>query len=168
MILILHQRKSQSDIQPPCDEHSLPRAAQSSPNPARPTNGQMDPTTELSIPSIHDSTPLRLRLYVPAARQHDGGTTGQSASKGSSRTPDRFAIVAHPYAPLGGSFDDPVVREVGRELLGLGYMVCTFNFRFVTPCRSTDHDESFVRLRYPSFGNSHGTYTSQTHTARSS
>jgi alpha/beta superfamily hydrolase len=37
--------------------------------------------------------------------------------------------VAHPYAPLGGCFDDPVVDEVGGELLNAGFFLVTFNFR---------------------------------------
>jgi alpha/beta superfamily hydrolase len=37
--------------------------------------------------------------------------------------------VAHPYAPLGGCYDDPVVNFIGAQLLQAGYVVGTFNFR---------------------------------------
>jgi alpha/beta superfamily hydrolase len=47
----------------------------------------------------------------------------------SSSQPLRGAIVAHPYASLGGCYDDPVVSFIGGELLGNGYVVGTFNFR---------------------------------------
>jgi alpha/beta superfamily hydrolase len=40
------------------------------------------------------------------------------------------AIVAHPYAPLGGCYDDPVVASMGNALLDAGYIVGTFNFRY--------------------------------------
>ncbi|KAK2738459.1 hypothetical protein FQN57_007050 [Myotisia sp. PD_48] len=41
----------------------------------------------------------------------------------------RAAIIAHPYAPLGGCFDDPIVEMVGNELLNAGYVVGTLNLR---------------------------------------
>ena len=41
----------------------------------------------------------------------------------------KAAVVAHPYAPLGGCYDDPVVSEVVGVLLGEGWIVGTFNFR---------------------------------------
>lgn len=37
--------------------------------------------------------------------------------------------MAHPYAPMGGSYDDRVVGIVVEEFLGLGFVVGTFNFR---------------------------------------
>lgn len=39
------------------------------------------------------------------------------------------AIVAHPYAPLGGCYDDHVVLSVTEKLLEEGFAVATFNFR---------------------------------------
>lgn len=42
----------------------------------------------------------------------------------------KAAIVAHPYAPLGGCFDDPVVGAMTEELLNGGYVVGTFNLRY--------------------------------------
>ncbi|KAG9258424.1 Alpha/Beta hydrolase protein [Emericellopsis atlantica] len=71
-----------------------------------------DPTLTLTIPSIHDSLPLNCRIYHPLE-------------------PDaRYAaVVAHPYAPLGGSYDDPIVETVAAYLLRRGFIVATFNFR---------------------------------------
>jgi len=37
--------------------------------------------------------------------------------------------VTHPYAPLGGSYDDPVVVSALSEILKQGFVVGTFNFR---------------------------------------
>ena len=39
-------------------------------------------------------------------------------------------IIAHPYAPLGGCFDDPTVGAVGGELLKAGWIVGSFNLRY--------------------------------------
>ena len=41
----------------------------------------------------------------------------------------RGAIIAHPYGPLGGCYDDPVVQSVVTEVLKHGFIVGTFNFR---------------------------------------
>lgn len=38
--------------------------------------------------------------------------------------------MAHPYAPLGGNYDDRVVGIVVEEFLALEYNVATFNFRY--------------------------------------
>ncbi|KAJ9260000.1 Alpha/Beta hydrolase protein [Paecilomyces variotii] len=78
------------------------------------------PSFTFKIPSIHDGTQLSCRLYIP--RQLEQPETAASWQK-------RGAIVAHPYAPLGGCYDDPVVSTVGEELLESGYVVGTFNFR---------------------------------------
>ncbi|KAG9783876.1 hypothetical protein KCU88_g2929, partial [Aureobasidium melanogenum] len=58
------------------------------------------------IPSIHDDVELDCRLYYP--RRTDGNV--QSLGRA-------FAILAHPYAPLGGTYDDPVVGLAGSVLL---------------------------------------------------
>ncbi|KAI9732716.1 MAG: hypothetical protein M1818_007450 [Claussenomyces sp. TS43310] len=80
------------------------------------------PTCTFTIPSIHDDTVLDCRLYTPA--------TLFTASDGSSRPwRKKAAIVAHPYAPLGGSMDDPVVDMVAFTILKQGFVVGTFNFR---------------------------------------
>lgn len=70
---------------------------------------------ELQIPSSHDGSLVACRVYMPDRWE-------------SSFSPD-LAVVAHPYGPLGGSYDDPVVNLTARELLSAGYVVCTFNFR---------------------------------------
>ncbi|KAI5301346.1 hypothetical protein KEM55_002940 [Ascosphaera atra] len=73
-----------------------------------------------TIPSLHDGVHLQCRIELPdAVKQHSTFKTWKP----------RAAIVAHPYAPLGGSYDDRVVLTVAGELLELGYVVGTFNFR---------------------------------------
>lgn len=78
------------------------------------------PALTFTIPSLHDSTPLNCRIYHPP-----------SLSASSTALPWRrhSAIIAHPYAPLGGCFDDPVVSLLAGALLKLGFLVGTFNFR---------------------------------------
>lgn len=79
------------------------------------------PTFEFEIPSVHDGAQLDCRLYLPKKVVQLGSASGWEK---------RGAIVAHPYAPLGGCYDDPVVNFVGAELLRAGYVVGTFNFRY--------------------------------------
>jgi hypothetical protein len=87
------------------------------------------PTCTFTIPSIHDDTPLDCRIYHPA-----GLSLHLDGLYGSSRPPKgwrkRGAIIAHPYAPMGGSYDDPVVAAAGKVLLEKGFVVGTFNFRY--------------------------------------
>ncbi|KAI5288435.1 hypothetical protein KEM52_001158 [Ascosphaera acerosa] len=90
----------------------------------------MSSGTEFTIPSMYDGTALQCRLELPAAAT---ATTAATAAAAPAWRP-RVAVVAHPYAPLGGSFDDPVVRTVARELLRMGYAVATFNFRWAATC----------------------------------
>jgi alpha/beta superfamily hydrolase len=40
--------------------------------------------------------------------------------------------MAHPYAPMGGSYDDRVVGIVLDEFLKAGWIVGTFNFRYAS------------------------------------
>lgn len=82
------------------------------------------PSLSFTIPSTHDHTKLDCRVYHPA------GLTKPSATASSSWRRN-VAVVAHPYAPLGGCYDDPIVDLVGGTLLHLGFMVATFNFRSV-------------------------------------
>ncbi|KAL1961067.1 hypothetical protein VTO42DRAFT_4955 [Malbranchea cinnamomea] len=77
-----------------------------------------DPTFSFSIPSLYDGVRLECRLYHPS-RQQDLKSTREN--KGT--------IIAHPYAPLGGCFDDPTVSAAGNELLQAGWVVGTFNLR---------------------------------------
>ncbi|EMF16409.1 uncharacterized protein SEPMUDRAFT_152636 [Sphaerulina musiva SO2202] len=79
-----------------------------------------EPTYSFPIPSLHDDTPLDCRIYHPPGL-HD-------LVAGDSKK-IRGAIVGHPYAPLGGSYDDHVVLSVTECLLDQGYVVTTFNFR---------------------------------------
>ncbi|KAI5274953.1 hypothetical protein E4T47_02062 [Aureobasidium subglaciale] len=72
-----------------------------------------------TIPSVSDSTILDCRIYHPVSFQDP--TTYQPNKKA--------ALIAHPYAPLGGCMDDPVVMTVVEQLLELGFIVGTFNFR---------------------------------------
>lgn len=44
------------------------------------------------------------------------------------------AILAHPYAPLGGCYDDGVILSLTETLLEQGFIVGTFNFRY---CHTT-------------------------------
>ncbi|RMD39359.1 hypothetical protein DV735_g5774, partial [Chaetothyriales sp. CBS 134920] len=74
------------------------------------------PTTSFTIPSLHDDLELDCRIYYPR-------------SSGPSRPGQSYGIIAHPYAPLGGSYDDPVVARVGNVLLHNGILLGTFNFR---------------------------------------
>ncbi|KAJ5895165.1 hypothetical protein N7495_006856 [Penicillium taxi] len=78
------------------------------------------PTFAATIPSIYDGSKLEYRIYIP----------DQLESTTTSPRPIKGAIVAHPYASLGGSFYDPVVSFLGGELLKAGHVVGTFNFRY--------------------------------------
>lgn len=78
------------------------------------------PTFYFSLPSLNDGTHLECRVYLPTELQNIQSTTTWKP---------RGAIVAHPYARLGGCYDDPVVSFIGGELLQAGYLVGTFNFR---------------------------------------
>ncbi|CAG8909420.1 unnamed protein product [Penicillium egyptiacum] len=72
------------------------------------------------LPSVYDGNKLECRIYLPSALQN---------IESASTWPSRGAIVAHPYATLGGCYDDPVVSFIGSELLQAGCIVGTFNFR---------------------------------------
>lgn len=59
----------------------------------------------------------------------DGDDRMRTGRRGVTRMGKKVAIIAHPYAPLGGSYDDPVVGNAGAEMLALGWVVGTFCFR---------------------------------------
>ncbi|TKA60021.1 hypothetical protein B0A55_10919 [Friedmanniomyces simplex] len=80
----------------------------------------VEPAYSFTIPSVEDDTTLECRVYHPA----DLGSTLYRGSKDL-----KGAIFAHPYAPLGGCYDDPVVLNVTEMLVRMGYVVATFNFR---------------------------------------
>lgn len=88
-----------------------------------------EPVLTLTIPSIHDGLALDCRIYHPAS-------LSPRPSSSTSAWHGQAAVLAHPYAPLGGSYDDPVVEIVGCKMLKQGYVLGTFNFRFVAQsCR---------------------------------
>ena len=78
------------------------------------------PSSAFPIPSINDDLELDCRVYYPRYTEKNASVFGRV-----------FAILAHPYAPLGGCFDDPVVAVVAGALLQNGVTVGTFNFRSV-------------------------------------
>ena len=82
----------------------------------------MKPAYAFSLPSIEDDTPLDCRIYHPENLS--------ASSQHINRVPwIKGAIVAHPYAPLGGCYDDHVVLATTETLLDQGCVVGTFNFR---------------------------------------
>lgn len=78
-----------------------------------------------TIPSVHDDTTLACRIYHPEILSNplqDGGET---------QWRKRGIIMAHPYATMGGSYDDRIVGIVVDEFLKAGWIVGTFNFRYI-------------------------------------
>ncbi|KAK0625533.1 Alpha/Beta hydrolase protein [Bombardia bombarda] len=88
-----------------------------------------EPTLRFTLPSLHDSLPLDCRVYHPHSLAPSPASPSPVSNHGDASWPRHAAIVAHPYAPLGGSYDDPVVDIVANTLLRLGFLVTTFNFR---------------------------------------
>lgn len=86
------------------------------------------PAYQFTIPSIADGLQLDCRIYHPKSVDSDDASDAVVATRAWGR---KGAVVAHPYAPLGGCFDDPVVLTVVDQLLDLDFVVGTFNFRFV-------------------------------------
>ncbi|KAF2223725.1 hypothetical protein BDZ85DRAFT_318937 [Elsinoe ampelina] len=106
------------------------------------------PLINFTIPSIHDDVVLTCRIYHPsssASHLSSNPSAAPSPSPSASSlvspatplpgpprslpSPIKAAIIAHPYAPLGGTYDDPIVLACAETLLGQGYIVATFNFR---------------------------------------
>ena len=81
------------------------------------------PTLNFTIPSIQDNLVLQCRVYHPACLAPTSISQLEEWQK-------KAAIVAHPYAPLGGCMDDPVVAVIVSLLLKQGFVVGTFNFRY--------------------------------------
>ncbi|CAK7566281.1 MAG: hypothetical protein SEPTF4163_004220 [Sporothrix epigloea] len=92
--------------------------------------GLPDPALTLTLPSIHDGTPLDCRIYLPLSILNIASTATGTAPSGR-RWRGHAAIVAHPYAPMGGSYNDPIVKMVAQTLLQSPseFVVATFNFR---------------------------------------
>ncbi|KAL8998815.1 MAG: hypothetical protein Q9188_006018 [Gyalolechia gomerana] len=86
------------------------------------------PTYEFYIPSLYDEIALACRIYT-LPENYFGGTTGDGTTGKKPWTP-LGAVVAHPWARMGGSFDDPTVGHIVAELLRLGFTVGTFNLRY--------------------------------------
>ncbi|TVY51279.1 hypothetical protein LCER1_G007786, partial [Lachnellula cervina] len=80
------------------------------------------PTLSFTIPSIQDDTVLQCRVYHPSC-------LAPASVPQITDWKKKAAIVAHPYAPLGGCYDDPVVNAIAATILKQGWVVATFNFR---------------------------------------
>jgi alpha/beta superfamily hydrolase len=80
-----------------------------------------EPTCQFTIPSIQDDVQLECRIFHPKPTKGLQSHGANPQRKG--------AIIAHPYAPMGGCFDDHVIQAAGSELLKQGYILGTFNFR---------------------------------------
>ncbi|CAG9942995.1 unnamed protein product [Clonostachys rosea f. rosea IK726] len=80
-----------------------------------------DPALTFTLPSLHDNLTLNCRIYHPL------GLVASNSAAGWR--PKHAAVLGHPYAPLGGSYDDPVLEEVAAHLVRAGFVVATFNFR---------------------------------------
>jgi len=87
----------------------------------------LPPTLTFTIPSVHDGLPLDCRIFHPAC------LSPSTISQNNQIWGKKAAIVAHPYAPLGGSYDDPVVELTASTILKQGFVVATFNFRWTLP-----------------------------------
>jgi hypothetical protein len=87
-----------------------------------------NPLYSFTIPSVHDDIPLDCRIYHPDTLSDVYPTPLEQ--KTSCRA--RGIVMAHPYAPMGGSYDDRVVGIVVDEFLKAGWIVGTFNFRYAS------------------------------------
>ncbi|KAH7073282.1 hypothetical protein FB567DRAFT_196705 [Paraphoma chrysanthemicola] len=92
-----------------------------------------EPEYSFTIPSIHDDTTLNCRVYHPEGLDERRPSTPDATTQWRTRG----IIMAHPYAPMGGSYDDRVVGMIVDEFLQAGYIVGTFNFRY-DPRRAED------------------------------
>ncbi|KAK4180945.1 hypothetical protein QBC36DRAFT_2396 [Triangularia setosa] len=80
-----------------------------------------EPNITFTVPSLlGDGIDIDCRVYHP-----DSIAPTSDAAEWKKHA----AVFAHPYAPLGGSFDDAVVGIVAAALLRTGFLVATFNFR---------------------------------------
>ena len=84
--------------------------------------GPPAPSLSFTIPSIHDDLKIECRIYHPSS------TVDKSLGHQVDYT-KTAVILAHPYAPLGGCNDVPVILVVTAALLKEGVIVGTFNFR---------------------------------------
>lgn len=84
-----------------------------------------EPHYSFTIPSVHDDTTLDCRIYHP-----DVLNVSFEGPLRKLQWRQRGIVMAHPYAPMGGSYDDRIVGIVVHEMLKAGYIVGTFNFRY--------------------------------------
>ncbi|OAL56618.1 hypothetical protein IQ07DRAFT_674788 [Pyrenochaeta sp. DS3sAY3a] len=82
-----------------------------------------EPLYSFTIPSVHDDTTLDCRIYHPNILNKPAEADSDTTWKKSG------IIMGHPYAPMGGSYDDRVVGIAVDEFLKAGWIVGTFNFR---------------------------------------
>lgn len=80
------------------------------------------------------STPLPTTLELSLQVSPNGPTIDIRIYRNTALTKSshlsKIAVIAHPYGPLGGSYDDPTVRLTVSTLLNAGYSyIGTFNFR---------------------------------------
>ena len=88
------------------------------------------PEFSFQIKSLHDSIDLDCAIYDNQySREKNCHTQNRDITR--NRGNIRGAIIAHPYAPLGGSSHDHVVRIVRESFLQNGYVVGAFDFRFI-------------------------------------
>ncbi|KAF2151942.1 hypothetical protein K461DRAFT_279459 [Myriangium duriaei CBS 260.36] len=104
-----------------------PPSANRRPSTAKPPPA---PLLDFTIPSLHDSLELACRIYAPSSTVRDPEATGGLGTGRDGLM--RGAIVAHPYATTGGSYDDRVVMACVETLLAGGWTVGTFNFRYAS------------------------------------
>ena len=81
------------------------------------------PSFTFTIPSIDDDLELNCRIYNPL-------DACLWPAPGNPTWEPRGAVVGHPYAPLGGCYDDTIVLLAVEELLKKNFVVGTFNFRY--------------------------------------
>jgi hypothetical protein len=93
-----------------------------------------------TIPSVYDDLAIHCRIYHPTC-------LAPTTVTGIVEWNKRAAIVAHPYAPLGGCYDDPVVDVVASTILKEGFIVGTFNFRYGILSTPWNHTDTWVEER---------------------
>ena len=102
-----------------------------------------EPHYTFTIPSLHDDTTLDCRVYHPSAAQEPPAADPTDEAQWHTQG----IVMAHPYAPMGGSYDDRVVGIVVDEFLRLGWTVGTFNFRcafFILSLETNKHRRSLA------------------------
>ncbi|KAJ6256829.1 hypothetical protein Dda_8697 [Drechslerella dactyloides] len=111
-----HHRDASSSNNTSTSTSTAPSAPSSSQS-ASPSRGgkRLSPVLTLMIPTGAGN--VEARVYHPAEFPANYGRAQRKA-----------AVVAHPYAGLGGNWDDPVVLAVVGVLLERGWVVATFNF----------------------------------------